>query len=467
MINSTVVSRAAKVGIAFAAAGTMVLLSANSASAATSYSASGLSASVSGTTVTAKVTLKASVTTAASLSGICARSEAGRNIDFQLEPHRIGPAGTTVTASQKLTAGTYTYWGCAKVNGNWLNIGSTKTVTVPATPPPPTTTTPPPPTSDTPTPPSTPTPSTPTPSTPTSSPTTPASVTTTPVSSTPSITPPSISTSPTTTPPPAGPWSVQPIFSDTFDVAKPAGFAAPAKNDPKWSGYHFELGATGQDTSKRGYYRAEQASVHDGQMDVKLQTIDGKPRVFAPIPKLTNGWPYNGQLGGKYSVDVKISAPMPGYKQAFLLWPDSGSWDDGELDFPEGEYGSVNSNVTAFSHKVTNPGITNNCSSNMYRYSSSDTAANTTSKWGVDTWHTYTMEWVPSNGSADDAQNPGRWSTFVDGVKIHETTNPACIPSKSMHWVLQIETAIGGLAPAAATTGNVFIDNVRIWDYTG
>jgi hypothetical protein len=280
-----------------------------------------------------------------------------------------------------------------------------------------------------------------------------------------------------TTPPvePAGPWSPQPIFQDTFDVAKPAGFATPANNDPLWTGYHYSLNqSAGHDTSKRGFYRAEQASIANGSMAVRVETIDGKPRVFSPIPKVAvaqggqgNAWPHNGQLGGRYSVDVKISGAIPRYKQAFLLWPDSGNWNEGELDFPEGGYDSVDNSVTAFSHKVVNPNITSNCSSNTYRHSPSDTPVNTGSKWGADTWHTYVMEWVPSNGNTDDAQNPGRWSTFVDGALIHETTNPSCIPSKPMHWVLQIETAIGGAAPAAATAGTVSIDNVRIWDYVG
>ncbi len=205
--------------------------------------------------------------------------------------------------------------------------------------------------------------------------------------------------------------------------------------------------------------------MHDGSMDVKLETIAGKPRVFAPIPRLssTSKWPHNGMLGGRYSVDVKLSGPIPRYKQAFLTWPDSGVWADGELDFPEGEY-DAGSKVTAFSHAVlTN--TTQNCSSNMYRYSPADTPANTTSTWGTNVWHNYVMEWVPSNGNPSDAANPGRWSVYVDGVKIHETTNPNCIPSKPMHWVLQIETAIGGTAPAASTTGNVYIDNVVIQKY--
>lgn len=280
------------------------------------------------------------------------------------------------------------------------------------------------------------------------------------------------STTASTVPPPASIWSA-PVFTDTFDAAKPAGFASSATSDPKWTGYSYPLSSsTGQDTSKRGWYRAEQASIHDGSMDVKLQTIDSKPRVFAPIPKVPtsaggqgNSWPHNGQLGGRYSVDVKLSGAIPRYKQAFLLWPDTGVWEDGELDFPEGEFDSTNNSVTAFSHAVlTNK--TQNCSSNMYRYSPADTPVNQTAKWTT-SWHTYVQEWIPSNGNASDAANPGKWSVYVDGVLIHETTNPNCIPSKPMHWVLQIETAIGGAAPAASTVGNVYIDNVSIQKYVG
>lgn len=240
---------------------------------------------------------------------------------------------------------------------------------------------------------------------------------------------------------PIGPWSAAPIFTDDFATTKPAGFGTPSNNDPKWTGYHFALGSTGNDSSKRGYYRAEQGQVRNGYLDITVQTIDGKPRVWAPIPKVNgnNSWPHNGQLYGRYAMAIRTDN-LPRYKIAALLWPDSGDWAEGEIDFPEGDF---DGNIGGFSHNTTgNPSA--NCM-----------IAPTTTRFDSG-WHEAVIEW-----------KPGSLQYFLDGVMVGSTTAANCVPTKPMHYVLQVETSIGGAAPNPATAGSVRIDNVRIWDYVG
>jgi hypothetical protein len=426
MTSSVVIGRAVKTGFALAAASAMVLLSANPASAATTYTSSGLGASVSGTTVKATVTLKASATTYASLSGICARNSSGHNMDFPLEAHTIGTRGTTVTATRNLAAGSYTYWGCAKVNGSWMNIGSTKTFTVAATPPPP-----PPPTStstptQTPTTTASPTTATPTPST-----TSPASITTAPTTSSPSMVPPTITTAPTT--PAVGPsgermpvgdlpgWKQ--VFTDDFttDVAR-GGFPGPYAS--KWTQYHGFY-----DTFKTGYYDKGAISTAGGAMDLFLRTENGKAIAAAPVPIVTKAW--EGQTYGRFTVRFR-SDSMPGYKTAWLLWPDTNNWNEGEIDFPEG---GLDSTMMGFNHCVGDP--SKNCS------------WWDTKKKFSDGWHTATIEWAPN-----------KLTFILDGISSTTTTS---VPATPMHWVLQTET--NGKLPPTTTAGHLQIDWVSVYTY--
>src|SRR2546427_410289 len=65
--------------------------------------------------------------------------------------------------------------------------------------------------------------------------------------------------------------------------------------------------------------------------------------VNAPVPLLPT------MLYGRYAVRFKAD-PVPGYKTAWLLWPDSGNWPaDGEIDFPEN---SLDGNACAFVHHL-------------------------------------------------------------------------------------------------------------------
>ena len=112
-----------------------------------------------------------------------------------------------------------------------------------------------------------------------------------------------------------------------------------------------------------------------------------------------------------------------------LLWPNSDRWDDGEIDFPEGD---LDKNFWAHNHCVGD--AARSCWSKDTRTSFTD-------------WHTATIEW-----------RPGSVTFLLDGVSLG-TSNLA--PSTAMHLVLQ--TATTGVRPAPSTAGHVQIDWVAIW----
>ena len=108
------------------------LLAVTPASAAASpYSSSAVIASVSARTVTAQVTIKASTQVTATMAGVCARNATGGNVDFPfVSAVALTTTGVTFTRVRTLNPGTYTFWGCAKVNGKWNDIGAKLTFTI-------------------------------------------------------------------------------------------------------------------------------------------------------------------------------------------------------------------------------------------------------------------------------------------------------------------------------------------------
>lgn len=352
----------------------LMLVIAPAANAATTYSSTALNATVNGTAVTASTTIKASVSTAATYAGICARSAGGAHSDFPLAAATVTTAGTSFTKTKTFAAGTYTYWACVKVGGVWFNVGSSKTFTVSGT----------------------------TPTSPGTGSAT-ASGVAMPVGNLPG-------------------WKQ--VFADDFatDVAR-GSFPGPYAS--KWTAYD---GFT--DSSGAGRYSMSAISASGGAMDLYLHTENGQAISAAPAPIIGSKW--KGQTYGRYTVRFK-SDPIPGYKAAWLLWPDSGNWNQGEINFPEG---GLSSTIFAFNHCVGNP------ASNCYYF---DT------KTAYTGWHTATVEW-----------SPGKLTFNLDG-KTGTTTSS--IPTSPLHWILQTET--DGGKPAASAAGHIQIDWVAAYSYTG
>ena len=91
------------------------------------YQLVSLSASVTGSSVTAQTTVSAATTTTASAFGVCARSSSGQNVDFWKRAATISPRGTTSVADTKtFPDGTYQYFPCLFADGFWSNVGSPK-----------------------------------------------------------------------------------------------------------------------------------------------------------------------------------------------------------------------------------------------------------------------------------------------------------------------------------------------------
>ena len=340
----------------------------------TTYSATNLTATVSGAQVTATASISATRLATASQVGICVTDAQGVSQDFPKQTDvLLSPTPHAMTSTRVFVPGTYTYRGCALIGTGWYRFGTPQTFTVTAA----------------------------------GNGEATASGEAMPKGNLPGFTQ---------------------IFSDDFATAQAEG-QFPGVYGTKWKSYDGF-----PDTSQRGDYDQDIISVHDGVLDMHLRTgADGRPKSAAPIPLLTSGGTVTGQVYGRYSVRFKADS-LAGYGMAGLLWPSSGIWADGEIDYPEG---SLDSTMWAYTHCVGNP--TRNCS---YL----DTQVSFTG------WHTATIEWLP-----------GKINYVLDGRVLQTVTNS--VPTKAMQWVLQTGTT--GDCPAAATQGHVLIDWVSVWKYTG
>jgi hypothetical protein len=185
------------------------------------------------------------------------------------------------------------------------------------------------------------------------------------------------------------------------------------------------------DTSKRGHYDPNILSVSHGILTMTVHTsADGVHHVAAPYPKLPGGG--SDQLYGRYSVRFRADS-VDGYKVAWLLWPESGDWDDGEVDFPEGD---LTRTISGFLHHAGSP-------------SDQDSFGT-----GVDFsgWHVATTEW-----------SPGRVTFLFDGRVVGTSTR--YVPARPMHYVLQTETELGSDPVPSSARGDVQVDWVSIWRY--
>lgn len=209
-------------------------------------------------------------------------------------------------------------------------------------------------------------------------------------------------------------------FAEDFSTRVPLG------SWPGGYGAKFDDYTGAPDTSKQGYWNTKAiTSATNGQLDFYLHNQNGVPQAAAIVPKTS-------QLYGRYSVRFKVDPGMDGWASAWLLWPDTDNWNEGEVDFPEGELtGAIN----AYTHTLNNP------QNNAY--------ALTTPTPFAGAWHTATTEWKKSG-----------LKFFLDGAQVGSTIKG--VPKTSMHWVLQSETAYGN-RPTDADAGHVKIDWLTIY----
>lgn len=342
------------------------------AMAAASLTATGLAATVSGSTVSLTTTITSSSSITAAFAGICVRDADGNNDDLHSTSLSIGTSGVTVSKSATFDAGTYTYWSCAKIGGSWNDIGSAKTFTVGT------------------------------------------------VAS-------AVASTPSGQRMPVGDiGNFDQVFTDDFTTNLSRG-SFPGSYASKWASYD-GFG----DTLGGGVYNQDIISMSGGVMDLYLHKENGKGQVAAPVPKINGDW--NSQVYGKYTVRFKSDA-LPGYRTAWLLWPESDKWAEGEIDFPEG---GLAGEMWGFNHCVGNPAV--NCGW-------VDTNTTYTS------WHTVSVEWTPAGVTM-----------ILDGKTVMKSTN--AIPKKNLRWILQTESGTSNTAKMTKD-GHLQIDWVTIYDYKG
>jgi beta-glucanase (GH16 family) len=228
------------------------------------------------------------------------------------------------------------------------------------------------------------------------------------------------------------------LFVDDFDVDVPLG-SFPSAVSSKWGAYSYPS----KDTSRRGtYWPQKVVSVDGGVLTKHVHFENGTPLVAALTPKVPGSSSF-GQRYGRYEVRFRADRLTPGYKVAWMLWPDSGTnitgavggGGNGEINWPEMDLND--SHVWGFVHHMN---ATVGSDQDWFK-----------APIDIRQWHTYTIEW-----------SPGLVRFLLDGSEVGRTTER--IPSTPMHWVLQTETSIK-TAPAAGAQINLMIDYVAAWGY--
>ena len=194
-----------------------------------------------------------------------------------------------------------------------------------------------------------------------------------------------------------------------------------------------------RDSSGRGIYDSSKTvSEHDGLLDIWIHSEGERRYVAAPIPTIGD------TVGQRISMCMRADR-IPGYKLAFLLWPDQGPGNHhGEIDFPEGKL-TPTGTAHAFVH--FDPKAVGENQRDAY-----DSGTST-----VD-WHQYVLEWDP--GSAG-SQTDDQVAFYLDGRLVGRTTGVA-VPDGPMHYVMQIETYLAGQPLPDHAQGHVLVDWVTI-----
>ncbi|NEM05473.1 family 16 glycosylhydrolase [Geodermatophilus normandii] len=233
-------------------------------------------------------------------------------------------------------------------------------------------------------------------------------------------------TTPTPTPTPTPAPVTPPTFEENFDRAAPLGsFRSVYSN---WG--HYDGTAPG-DTSRRGTYdTARTTSVADGIFRQRLHhATDPQGRahhyVSAVLPPIAGGGTdaWSGQLYGTFETRVRVTDPSGTYKMAWLLWPNTDDWADGEIDWPEADNLAAGTRPRPASKQLGNYNSVFHPATTQYAPAAIADGQ----------WHVYRTVWSPTS-----------IQFWQDDTLVATVTDPAFIPRVPMRWVLQSETNIGG-----------------------
>ncbi|TCK66306.1 glycoside hydrolase family 16 protein [Curtobacterium sp. PhB136] len=202
-------------------------------------------------------------------------------------------------------------------------------------------------------------------------------------------------------------------FREDFKTAAPAKGKFAKTYAKSWQPY--------PDGMSGMYYSGSQISAHDGSMDVVL---DGKHGAAGTFGTPTGAW---GHVGGKFSIRARaLGGKANG--AAFMLWPTSNVWSDGEIDFPESNFEAT---PMVHHHSMVKGKEVNAISTS------------TGVKWKD--WHVYSVEWIPGKSV----------TYFVDNRVISKVTKD--VPKSAHRYMFQV----GNWGAA----GHLYIDWVTTYDY--
>ncbi|GCE16041.1 glycoside hydrolase family 16 protein [Tengunoibacter tsumagoiensis] len=215
------------------------------------------------------------------------------------------------------------------------------------------------------------------------------------------------------------------VFAEDFNIDVPIGQFPGSVYGHKFTVYPDGTPDTaGQAGKSSRYYPSKVVSVKNSLLSLYLHEENGIRMAAAILPVLPGN-----HLFGKYTIRFK-SDPVPGFKTAWLLWPNSENWPhDGEVDFPEGD---LTSTIGGFVHHQNG------------RAANDQAAFSTIATYP--SWHTVSTEWYPN-----------QIHFILDGQTIGISTSR--IPNTPMHWVIQTESSLPGPACDVPTgTGYLSID---------
>jgi hypothetical protein len=216
-------------------------------------------------------------------------------------------------------------------------------------------------------------------------------------------------------------------YREDFSTAAPLG--SVLRRYPAMAAYDGQ-----RDTSRRGVYApAKVLSVSGGHLDYWLHSEGRQPLVATVMP---DG--YTPHVTGRVSIRYTTTATA-GYKFVGMLWPSDDNWNEGEIDWPEGDLGRTVRPASAV------PGTFRNGA--MAFDTAVQRATATTQSSG---YHVATTEWDRS-----------AVRFYWDGKLVSSTTR--AVPKSPMRVTLQAETAITGAVPTSSS-GHVDIDWISIWD---
>ncbi len=204
-------------------------------------------------------------------------------------------------------------------------------------------------------------------------------------------------------------------FVEDFRTSAAAGGAFAKQYRNSWQPY--------PDGMSNMYWSGRQISAANGVMDVVL---DGKHGAAGTFGTPSGAWDHRG---GKFSVRAK-AVGGDGNGAAFMLWPTSNVWKDGEIDYPE-----ANFDETPMSHQ------------HSMKAGKEMTATSQTTRVSWRDWHVYSVEWIPGKNV----------KYLLDGKVI--STVVWDVPKTAHRYMFQ--TGNWGKA------GHLYIDWVSTYTYTG